>query len=54
LLKGKKFLFKVQKSYSGTLRFDDSYRVKRVYSDEAIMKAFETVSIVIFLDLILV
>ncbi|WJX62991.1 hypothetical protein P8452_47925 [Trifolium repens] len=41
LLKGKKFLFKVQKSYSGALRFDDSYRVKRVCSDEAIIKAFE-------------
>ncbi|WJX62061.1 hypothetical protein P8452_47097 [Trifolium repens] len=42
LLKGKKFLFKVQKSYSGALRFDDSYRVKRICSDEAILKAFET------------
>ncbi|WJX38032.1 hypothetical protein P8452_25732 [Trifolium repens] len=42
LLKGKTFLFKVQKSYSGALRFDDSYRVKRVCSDEGIIKAFES------------
>ena len=47
-------MFKVQKSYSGALRFDDSYRVKRICSDEAILKACETVRFVIFLNFIFV
>jgi hypothetical protein len=40
-----RFLFKVSKISSGTLRFDDSFKVKRICSDASIMEAFNAVRI---------
>jgi hypothetical protein len=40
-----RFLFKVSKVSSGALRFDDSFKVKRICSDASILEAFNAVRI---------